>query len=178
MTPPSRLPTVSGMNSAQRNPSANRCPSRIAGIFHGLGALLAFLVALGQPPLKAAEALSPIPPLAGEPPAVFASAEPVWAARRERERNLTLGFHTAFPTPPSGRALLRLAASSLYRVHVNGRFAGHGPARAGHGFQRVDEIDLAPLHQPAPATNAAAIAGNGAAPSTLGSTDPNANFSY
>jgi alpha-L-rhamnosidase len=32
----------------------------------------------------------------------------------------------------------------LYRLFVNGQFAGHGPARAGHGFYRVDQWDISP----------------------------------
>lgn len=40
--------------------------------------------------------------------------------------------------------LLRVTGHALYRVFVNGQFAGHGPARAGYGFYRVDEWTLTP----------------------------------
>lgn len=74
----------------------------------------------------------------------FHAARPVWPAGRETEKNLTVGFRAAVVRPEAGATTLRLAASSLYRVFVNGRFAGHGPARAGHGHYRVDEWALGP----------------------------------
>lgn len=42
---------------------------------------------------------------------------------------------------------LRITASTLYRAFLNGRFIGCGPARAAHGYFRVDEwlIDEAGL---------------------------------
>ncbi|MBL9137948.1 MAG: hypothetical protein JNK85_18930 [Verrucomicrobiales bacterium] len=72
----------------------------------------------------------------------FQAALPVWPAGRELEKNLMVGFHAAFLAPPTGRATLRVTGSTLYRCTLNGRFLAHGPARAGHGHFRVDEIDL------------------------------------
>jgi alpha-L-rhamnosidase len=40
---------------------------------------------------------------------------------------------------------IRLTACSLYRLWVNGRFVGHGPARGPHGYARVDEWELTPF---------------------------------
>lgn len=37
---------------------------------------------------------------------------------------------------------LKLAASNLYRIFINGEFIGYGPARAAHGYTRVDNYDL------------------------------------
>ncbi|MDR1958128.1 MAG: hypothetical protein LBQ54_03630 [Planctomycetaceae bacterium] len=74
------------------------------------------------------------------------NAQPVWVAGREKEMNLTLGFRAVFPTKkePSvpQTATLKIAASTLYRVFVNGEFVGSGPARAAHGYFRVDEYDV------------------------------------
>ena len=39
-------------------------------------------------------------------------------------------------------AVLRVATSGLYRATVDGKFLGHGPARAGHGYFRIDEWPL------------------------------------
>lgn len=39
-------------------------------------------------------------------------------------------------------AQLKIAAANLYRIMVNGELAGYGPARAAHGFTRVDSYDL------------------------------------
>ena len=38
--------------------------------------------------------------------------------------------------------LVRLTASSNYRLTVNGRFVGHGPVRGPHDYHRVDEWNL------------------------------------
>ena len=47
-----------------------------------------------------------------------------------------------FKRPTNGKAVLRIAASSLYRICLNGKFIGHGPARGPHGYYRVDEWPL------------------------------------
>lgn len=75
--------------------------------------------------------------------ASFQSAHPVWPAGRETERNLTTGFRAIITTTVAEPAVLRLTGSTLYRLFLNGTFVGHGPARAGHGFYRVDEWPLA-----------------------------------
>ncbi len=74
--------------------------------------------------------------------AVFQSAKPVWPAGREAEMNLLVGFRALVAAPPPQNAVLRVAASTLYRARVNGEFLGHGPARGPHGYYRVDEWDL------------------------------------
>ena len=72
----------------------------------------------------------------------FITGRPVWPEGRDTERNLLVEFRAAFEKPTSGPVTLRLTGAALYRFFVNGQFAGHGPARAGHGFYRVDEWDL------------------------------------
>ncbi len=59
---------------------------------------------------------------------------------REAEMNLSIVLET---TILRGNSFLHIACSSLYQVFVNGTFVAEGPARAGHGFYRADEI---PLH--------------------------------
>ncbi len=56
--------------------------------------------------------------------------------------NLLVGFRAVVDSPPGQKAVLRVAASTLYRARVNGEFLGHGPARGPHGYYRVDEWDL------------------------------------
>ncbi len=97
--------------------------------------------------------------LRAEPVPRFAAAQPVWATGREHEMNLTLGFHATFAAPTSGRVLLRVTGSTLYRAYVNGRHAGHGPARAGQGFYRLDEWDLSPWLRPGTNVLALEVAG-------------------
>lgn len=67
---------------------------------------------------------------------------PVWAEGREKEMNLTLGFRGVFTVDKNDKTHLRVAASTVYRIYLNGKFVGSGPARAGHGFFRVDQYDV------------------------------------
>jgi alpha-L-rhamnosidase len=72
----------------------------------------------------------------------FTSAEAIWPEGLQYEMNITAGFITGFEKPGGSNILLRIAGSSIYRIYLNGSFIGHGPARAGHGYYRVDEWDL------------------------------------
>ncbi len=74
--------------------------------------------------------------------ASFARAQPVWAAGKADEKNVFLGFRGDFAARAGQKATLRIAASSLYRVFLNGAFVGYGPARGPNGFYRVDTWDL------------------------------------
>jgi len=69
-------------------------------------------------------------------------AEPVWVGGREGEMNLTLGFRGVFKGDETKSYRLKITASTLYRLFLNGEFVGYGPARAAHGWFRVDEYDL------------------------------------
>ncbi|MDR1140651.1 MAG: hypothetical protein LBL62_03095 [Planctomycetaceae bacterium] len=77
-------------------------------------------------------------------------AQPVWIAGCEKEMNLTLDFRAVFNSktdtktnqPVPKTAVLRIATSTLYRVFLNGHFVGSGPARAAHGYFRVDEYNI------------------------------------
>ena len=58
------------------------------------------------------------------------------------------GFLLSWESSDSGLApLLRITGADCYRVWCNGRHAGYGPARAAHGFSRVDEWPLRGLIQ-------------------------------
>jgi alpha-L-rhamnosidase len=72
----------------------------------------------------------------------FQRAEAIWPEALQYEKNITVGFRAGFQKPSEQALTLKIAGSSLYRIYLNGQFAGHGPARAGHGFYRVDEWDL------------------------------------
>lgn len=78
----------------------------------------------------------------------FHFAKPIWLAGREREMNVTAGFRAVVNDAASGRTLLRITTSGLYRAYVNGEFAGHGPARSAHGFYRIDQWDIMKLMKP------------------------------
>ena len=72
----------------------------------------------------------------------FRRALPVWESGKEE----TLNYHLAFRSVIEGREQTRIAlsASAIYQMYVNGKMIAEGPARAGHGHHRVDEIDLTP----------------------------------
>ena len=72
----------------------------------------------------------------------FKQAKPIWPTGQEREMNLTVGFRGHFSGGTEGPVVLRVAASTIYRVFLNGHYIGHGPARAAHGFYRMDEWPL------------------------------------
>ena len=73
----------------------------------------------------------------------FKKAVPVWAEGRETEVNLTLAFRTVIDFRKS--ADIRIAASTIYRLKVNGEFVGHGPCVAAHDYYRIDCYDIAPF---------------------------------
>jgi len=69
----------------------------------------------------------------------FRSAKPVWVKDRENEKNLAVGFRAILEYEGGQPVILKLAGSTVYRIWLNGRFIGYGPARAAHDHYRVDE---------------------------------------
>lgn len=70
----------------------------------------------------------------------FKKAIPVWEKGTENAINRSLVFVSKL-----GRAdncTLALAGSTAFTILVNGNFVAYGPARAGHGYYRVDEYCL------------------------------------
>jgi len=74
----------------------------------------------------------------------FRKAVAVWAEGREKEVNLFLDFQSEFKLRRVGKAIIRLAASTDYRLRVNGEFVAHGPCVAAHDYYRIDAYDIAP----------------------------------
>ena len=73
----------------------------------------------------------------------FQAAKPVWPEGRATRMNDFVVFHASFETKGGEKPILRVTGSSVYRIRLNGEFAGYGPARAAKGFFRVDEWPLA-----------------------------------
>ena len=71
----------------------------------------------------------------------FLMAQPIWEIGKNREMNQTLRFVCDLPKKDYS-IQLRIACCSQYRVFLDGVFLCAGPARAGKGFFRVDEISL------------------------------------
>ncbi len=74
---------------------------------------------------------------------MFANAQPVWVDGRENELHLTLRFKALCPKATD--ALVRIATSGHYNLKINGQFAAYGPARAGKGHFRMDQIPISHL---------------------------------
>lgn len=74
----------------------------------------------------------------------FTKAKPVWAEGRQKEKNLILSFREVIKAGWSKNAYIRIAASTNYRLLVNGEFVAHGPCVAAHDFYRIDCYDLKP----------------------------------
>ena len=71
----------------------------------------------------------------------FAEAKPVWIAGEERATNSFCAIRSRF-NGDLGAAVLRVTAAYDYRVRLNGRFVGFGPARGPEGVFRIDEWKL------------------------------------
>ena len=87
----------------------------------------------------------------------FKKALPVWIKDLSNEMNMQAGFVSKFTA--KGSATLRITGSTLYRVYINGEFVHYGPARAGHGYARVDELDISNWLKDAENTIAIEVAG-------------------
>lgn len=72
---------------------------------------------------------------------MFKLAKPIFLKDLQKEMNITAFFAANFDCSGENAKLLITGASS-YRITVNGEFVGYGPARAPHGFTRIDEIDI------------------------------------
>jgi len=70
----------------------------------------------------------------------FRAAVPVWPEKYIDEMNISVVLTAEFAV--AGKRLLRIAASSCYQIFADGGLFEMGPARAGHGFFRVDELPL------------------------------------
>ena len=70
----------------------------------------------------------------------FLKAVPVWEAEKDKEINYNLVFRTV--VSKADNTIVAVSVSSLYQMFVNGVMVAEGPARAGHGYYRVDEIDV------------------------------------
>ena len=67
----------------------------------------------------------------------------LWIPELAGAMNVAAAFRLTLDIPVGDAPTLRLAAADTYRLWIDGRLAAHGPARAAHGFARVDEIPLA-----------------------------------
>lgn len=76
--------------------------------------------------------------------AEFSLAMPVWLKDKETQMNVQAGFVSTFNASAGQSYFIRITGATFYRIFVNGSFIHYGPARAPHGYTRVDEIELTP----------------------------------
>ena len=71
---------------------------------------------------------------------MFNKAKAVFIRALEKEMNVAVEFECTLDS--LDKCEIRIAAAYFYRMTVNGRFVAFGPARAAHGYGRVDNFDL------------------------------------
>ena len=70
----------------------------------------------------------------------FKKALPVWQKDMDKVMHHNLIFRTV--VEGCGNTVINISASNMYQMFVNGKMVAEGPARAGHNYYRVDEIDI------------------------------------
>lgn len=69
---------------------------------------------------------------------LFNKAKPIWIKDRENEMNLRVQFKAVIYC--NENVIVNVATSGIYQLWINGDFVSYGPARAGKGTYRMDEI--------------------------------------
>ncbi|MEG1875725.1 MAG: hypothetical protein RR185_09190, partial [Angelakisella sp.] len=72
---------------------------------------------------------------------LFLKAQPVWLEGRTEEIHVRALFRTVV-TMNAGQAFVKIATSGIYNLYVNGCFVAYGPARAGRGKFRMDNLEV------------------------------------
>ncbi|MBQ3016299.1 MAG: hypothetical protein IJD79_05920 [Clostridia bacterium] len=70
----------------------------------------------------------------------FVKACPVWEKGMQTELNHSLKFVSNIEECKD--AFLRISCYTGYQIFINGQFVHYGPARAGRGYYRVDELSV------------------------------------
>ncbi len=70
----------------------------------------------------------------------FQKAKPIWASGKRYEMNCALRLETTISK--ASNLILRMAGHTSYQVYINDNFVFFGPARAGRGYYRVDEVPI------------------------------------
>ena len=68
--------------------------------------------------------------------------KPVWGKGKLKEKNCTLAFIYDFSGEICDEIQLSVTASNIYKLYIDNTLLGYGPARAAHGFSRVDEYSF------------------------------------
>ncbi len=71
---------------------------------------------------------------------MFIKAKPIFLKGLQYEMNVTGVFVCTLPKAEN--AVLRIAAATRFKAYLNGDLIAAGPARAAHGYARVEEVPL------------------------------------
>ena len=74
----------------------------------------------------------------------FKKGKPIYPTFYEKEMNISLFFTNEIFL--NKKAILKITGNSAFRIFVNGKFIGAGPARAAHNYYRIDEYYLKKGH--------------------------------
>ena len=72
----------------------------------------------------------------------FNKAIPIWVGGAENEMHYRAQFKARFDYQNNASVNVALATSGIYNLYVNGVFLAYGPARAGKGHFRLDNLDI------------------------------------
>lgn len=72
----------------------------------------------------------------------FNKAVPIWVSGAENEMHYRAQFKARFNYQNDAAVNVALATSGIYNLYVNGVFLAYGPARAGKGHFRIDNLDI------------------------------------
>lgn len=71
---------------------------------------------------------------------MFEYAKPIWVENRETEINCRVQFKAFIPFAEN--AFIHIATSGIYQLWINGKFVSYGPARAGRGHFRMENLEI------------------------------------
>ncbi len=72
----------------------------------------------------------------------FDLAKPIFLKNKGALLNVHAGFQCVFHAEEDREYILKITGGTLYAIYLNGEFIFYGPARAAHGYHRVDELPL------------------------------------
>ncbi len=75
---------------------------------------------------------------------MFTKAQPIFIKGRNRDMNFQAGFVCRITSVAGKKYSLKMAASTFCRIKLDGEFLHYGPARAPHGYLKVDEVAFDP----------------------------------
>lgn len=72
----------------------------------------------------------------------FNLAKPIFIKNKRELMNFQAGFKCTFEADCEKEYILKITGATLYAIYLNNEFIFYGPARAPHGYLRVDEVPL------------------------------------